>query len=99
MKILYGKEKTPEERQKENEVMVPVIHQNICTAMRVLIENSIEMAGDCAITCEKERDEIVEAVNQKGRSLIIDEAFAETIKVKNPPQRLHTRAPLSIRGS
>jgi hypothetical protein len=92
-------EKTPEEKQKENGVMVSIIHQHICIAMRDLIEKSIAMAGDCAITCEKERDEIMEAVKQKGRFLVIDETLAVTIEVKNLPQWLHTRVPLTIRGS
>jgi GTPase SAR1 family protein len=80
MKILYGKEKTAEEKQKESEAMVPVIHQNIFTSMRVLIENSIEFGGDCAISCEKERDSLMEAMNQKGRVIAINEEMAKTIQ-------------------
>jgi hypothetical protein len=60
--------------------MIPVIHQNIFLALKTLIEQSIEMGGDCAISCEKERDSLVEILSQKGRSPIVNDETAKSIK-------------------
>jgi hypothetical protein len=60
--------------------MIPVIHQNIFLAMQTLIEQSIEMGGDCAISCVKERDSLLELMSQKGNSPIVNDEIAKSIK-------------------
>jgi hypothetical protein len=60
--------------------MIPVIHQNILLALQTLIEKSIEMREDCAISCEKERDSLLELMNQKGWSPIVNDEIAKNIK-------------------
>jgi hypothetical protein len=60
--------------------MIPVIHQNIFLALKTLIDQSIEMGGDCAISCEKERDSLMELMSQKGRSPTVNDEIAKNIK-------------------
>ena len=60
--------------------MISVIHDNIFLELNTLIGQSIEMGGDCAISCEKERDSLVELMSQNGRSPIVNDETAKNIK-------------------
>jgi hypothetical protein len=61
--------------------MIPIIHQNIFLALTTLIDQSFKMGGDCAISCEKERDSLIELMGQKGWSPIVNDEIAKNIKV------------------